>query len=285
MRSVERKLPSPEECAQAENEARANAVDGVEKRSKKSKIKSRRTLRACRRSRRGRATRFFIRGLARAANDAGVEFPLKPGFHKGYKFKKKKLNKIMMNALKTENEDQLFDSAWRFAESRKILEPTKYAAGIELMEAAERSTKKGAAVSQVVLTILNGILIVITGGAWTAIAPWTHKAISGGKKVTTAKIKRDKRRAEKRYKIMINESKENIRKDSRINNAIIEERKQAISMPTITNTSNNGKVKTKKESESISIKQDKNQWITGAAVIAVVGAAAWWALSATEADD
>lgn len=285
VKSIDRRLPSPEECAHAEAEYRARTEPKDSKSPRRSSGKIKRTLRSCRRSRRGRATRFFIRGLARAASDADIEFPLKPNFHKKFKFKKRKLKEIMMNALNVEKEDELFDSAWRFAEKNKILEPTKYAAGIELMEAAERSTKRGAAVSQVVLTILNGVLIAITGGAWTAIAPWTYKAVSGGKKVTVAKINRDKRRAENRYKMMIAESKEKIKNKSEVERAKLIEAPNPTITPFILENTTNEDDKIKINLESSKKGSKENKWVIGLAVLSVTGVAAWWTLSTMKADN
>lgn len=200
--------PSPEACERAERafeKAKARKkgarIFSKERRdARKDQRSLRKTLRACRKSRRGRPTRFFVRGLARAAKDAGVKFRLKPGFHKGYKLKPRQLDKIMMSALRVNDQDDIFPAAWRFAKKNGILEPTQLAVLIEVLKDAEKAAKGSAIAAQVALVVFDVLALIFTMGAYAAAAPAVHAGAAAGTQVSITKIRADRQRAEQKYR-------------------------------------------------------------------------------------
>lgn len=202
------KFPSPEACEKAEDaferakrKKKAARIFSKERRESRREQRSYRdTLRQCRKSRRGRPTRFFVRGLARAAKDAGVKFKLKPGFSKGYKLKPRQLNKIMMSALKVKDQDDIFPAAWKFAKKNGILEPTKYAVMIEVLKDAEKAAKGSAIAAQVALVVLDVLASIFTLGGYAAAAPAVHAGAAAGAQISIAKIQSDRKAAEMKYR-------------------------------------------------------------------------------------
>jgi hypothetical protein len=154
-------------------------------------------LKACEKSNSSDRAIIMTRGMARAASDAGVKFPLKRDWHKGVGLGKKD-NEIEAK-LKLKNVEDAVDYINKFADKNDLKQAAGNAVALEALYDLKKNVSGGFISAQIALGIMDIVATVLSLGTYAAVAPAVHTAVGAGQKVSLSMIQKDIDAAEAKY--------------------------------------------------------------------------------------
>lgn len=168
------------------------------KAAKKKEAEAKRALKTCIKSNTGKGGLRFTKGLARAAADAKVKFPLRRDFHKHAGLFK--ADNLTRDAFKVKTDDEVMPAARKFAKKNDLDEAAQHAAAVYILQDALKGTQAGFITAQVTLAVLDALVGVVSLGSYAAAAPFIHAGVGAGQTVSVAAIKADMNKHEEMYK-------------------------------------------------------------------------------------
>lgn len=170
----------------AERKAAGQKVDALQERYK-----------ACKKANTQRAGLLYGKGLARALHDAGVDFPLKPGFEKEAGLGK--ADNALRKALRVDRNKDLVAAGKKVAKKHDLDEAAQHAATLYALQDATKAAQAGFISAQVAAAVLDVVASIFTWGGYAAAAPFVHGAIGAGQKVSMDALKKDVTLNEAKY--------------------------------------------------------------------------------------
>jgi len=140
---------------------------------------------------------IMSRGMARAAQDAGVRFPLKRDWHKGVGLGKK--DNEIEKKLKLKHVEDAPAFIDQFAAKHDLKQAAGNAVALEALYDLKKGVSGGFIAAQVAMAIMDIVATVLSLGTYAAVAPAVHMAIKGGQKVSLSVIQKDIDAAEAKY--------------------------------------------------------------------------------------
>lgn len=159
------------------------------KAAKKDIDKAKDRLKACKKDNSSDRAIIMARGMARAAADAGVKFPLKRDWHKGVGLGKK--DNEIESKLKVKNVEDAVEYINKFAGKNDLKQAAGNAVALEALYDLKRNVSGGFISAQIALGIMDIVATVLSLGTYAAVAPAVHTAVGAGQKVSLSVIQKD----------------------------------------------------------------------------------------------
>lgn len=140
---------------------------------------------------------IMSRGMARAAQDAGVKFPLKRDWHKGVGLGKK--DNEIEKKLKLKHVEDAPTFIDQFAAKHDLKQAAGNAVALEALYDLKKGLSGGFIAAQVAMGIMDIVATVLSLGTYAAVAPAVHMAVGAGQKVSLSVIQKDIDAAEAKY--------------------------------------------------------------------------------------
>jgi hypothetical protein len=140
---------------------------------------------------------IMSRGMARAAQDAGVKFPLKRDWHKGVGLGKK--DNEIEKKLKLKHVEDAPTFIDQFAAKHDLKQAAGNAVALEALYDLKKGVSGGFIAAQVAMAIMDIVATVLSLGTYAAVAPAVHMAVGAGQKVSLSVIQKDIDAAEAKY--------------------------------------------------------------------------------------
>lgn len=154
-------------------------------------------LKACKKDNSSDRAIIMTRGMARAAADAGVKFPLKKEWHKGVGLGKK--DNEIESKLKLKNVEDAVEYVYKFGRDNDLKEAAGNAVALEALYDLKKNVSGGFISAQIALGIMDIVATVLSLGTYAAVAPAVHTAVGAGQKVSLSMIQKDIDAAEAKY--------------------------------------------------------------------------------------
>ena len=140
---------------------------------------------------------IMARGMARAASDAGVKFPLRKDWHKGVGIGKK--DNEIESKLKLKNVEDAVEYVYKFGRDNDLKQAAGNAVALEALYDLKKNVSGGFISAQIALGIMDIVATVLSLGTYAAVAPAVHTAVGAGQKVSLSMIQKDINTAEAKY--------------------------------------------------------------------------------------
>lgn len=167
------------------------------KAAKKDVQKAKDRLKACKKDNSSDRAIIMARGMARAAADAKVKFPLKKEWHKDVGIGKK--DNEIEKKLKLKNVEDAVEYINKFAAKNDLKQAAGNAVALEALYDLRRNVSGGFISAQIALGIMDIVATVLSLGTYAAVAPAVHTAVGAGQKVSLSVIQKDIDAAEAKY--------------------------------------------------------------------------------------
>jgi hypothetical protein len=140
---------------------------------------------------------LMARGMARAAYDCKVKFPMKRDWHQRAGLGKK--DNEIERQLKVRNVEDAVVYIHKFAKKNSMAGVAGQATVVESLKDVLTDVDNGAITLQAILGVLDVVATIVSLGSYAAVAPAVHAAVESGRQVTAAIVQRDLDAAERTY--------------------------------------------------------------------------------------
>jgi len=154
-------------------------------------------LKACKKSNSSDRAIIMARGMARAAADAKVKFPLRKNWHKDVGIGKK--DNEIESKLKLKNVEDAVEFINKFGDKNDLKQAAGNAVALEALYDLRGKVAGGFITAQIALGIMDIVATVLSLGTYAAVAPAVHTAVGAGQKVSIDVINKDIAAAEAKY--------------------------------------------------------------------------------------
>lgn len=154
-------------------------------------------LKACKKSNSSDRAIIMARGMARAAADAKVKFPLAKNWHKGVGLGKK--DNEIEKKLKLKNVEDAVEYISKFGTQNDLKQAAGNAVVLEALYDLRGKVAGGFITAQIALGIMDIVATVLSLGTYAAVAPAVHTAVGAGQSVSISLINKDIAAAEAKY--------------------------------------------------------------------------------------
>lgn len=154
-------------------------------------------LKACKKENSDDKAIIMARGMARAAADAKVKFPLKKNWHKDVGIGKK--DNEIEKKLKLKNVEDAVEHIKKFGKDNDLNQAAGNAVALEALYDLRGKVAGGFVTAQIALAIMDIVATVLSLGTYATFAPAIHGVVGKGGKVTLEVIQKDINAAEAKY--------------------------------------------------------------------------------------